>query len=299
MQIKGHTKARILRELIAAPDILVMPGIFDGFSSRLVQHCGFRAGFISGGGLSESRLGWADVGLMGYEENVQACRNIVACCDLPLLADADTGYGNAVNVHFTVRGFEQAGVAGLMLEDQTWPKRCGHLAGKQVISIDEAVEKIRAAATARSDPDFVIKARTDAFATHGIAEVIERLNRYAQAGADLLFADALLSVADIEVVVRNVDKPVCVNMGFGIRTRSTTPLLSARQLQDMGVAAVIYPRMLTSAALQGMQNAIEVLQDSLSTGTAANRPDLQFSFEQINGLMGIDALQHIESASRA
>ena len=182
---------------------------------------------------------------MGFEENLRVCRALVGCCDLPLLADADTGYGNAVNVHFTVRGFEQAGLAGIMLEDQVWPKRCGHMKGKEVISVEEAVEKIRAAAEARKDPDFVIKSRTDTLATHGIDEVVRRLNLYAEAGADLLFADAVLSVADIQTVVKNVSKPLCVNMGFGIRQRSTTPLLSARQLQDLGVGVVIYPRLLT------------------------------------------------------
>jgi 2-methylisocitrate lyase-like PEP mutase family enzyme len=284
-------KARVLRTLIEAPEILVMPGVFDCYSTRLVERRGFHAGFITGGGLSESRLGWADVGLMGYEEALQACRNMAACTALPLIADADTGYGNAVNVHFTVRGFERAGAAGVMLEDQVWPKRCGHLAGKQVISAEEGAEKIRAAAEARSDANFVIKARTDTFATHGLDEVIKRLNMYAAAGADLLFADALLDVSDIQAVVRNVSKPVCVNMGFGIRKRATTPLLSALQLQDLGVAAVIYPRMLTAAALQGMDNAIGVLKQSLGQPEPADRPELLYSFDQLNDLMGMEELQ--------
>jgi 2-methylisocitrate lyase-like PEP mutase family enzyme len=291
---KKISKASALRELIYAPGILLMPGVFDCYSTRLVQASGFTAGFISGGGLSESRLGWSDFGLLGYEENLNASRNMVACTELPLLADADTGYGNAVNVHFTVRGFETAGVAGIMLEDQSWPKRCGHMSGKQVISSEEAAEKIKAAANARQDPDFVIKARTDALATHGLAEVIRRLNLYAEAGADLLFADALLDVADISTVVNSVTKPVCVNMGFGIRPRSTTPLLSARQLEDLGVAVVIYPRLLTAAALQGMTNAVDALKESLKLTQATIRPDLLFSFEQINALTGFDALRELE-----
>jgi 2-methylisocitrate lyase-like PEP mutase family enzyme len=151
-----------------------------------------------------------------------------------------------------------------MIEDQVWPKRCGHMEGKRVISAEEGVEKIRAAAEARRDPDFVIKARTDSTATHGVGEAIRRLNLYAEAGADLLFADALLSAEDIGTVVRNVAKPLAVNMGFGIRQRPTTPLLSARQLEDLGVKAVSFPRMLTAAAIQGMKNALAVFGQSLA-----------------------------------
>jgi len=159
-----------LRRLIKAPEILVMPGVFDGFSTRLVQKSGFAAAFITGSGVSESRLGQPDVGLMGLDENVAAVRAIAACSNLLLIADADTGYGNALNVYHAVRAFERAGVAGLMLEDQVWPKRCGHMRGKEVISTEEMVQKIRAASEARVDRDFVIKSRTDVLATHGVAE---------------------------------------------------------------------------------------------------------------------------------
>jgi 2-methylisocitrate lyase-like PEP mutase family enzyme len=288
------SKARKLRDLINAPEILVLPGVFDGFSARLLKPSGFAAGFISGAGISESGLGWADLGVMGLEENLRACRAFAACCDLPLLADADTGYGNAVNVHFTMRAFEQAGLAGLMIEDQVWPKRCGHMKGKEVISAEEGAEKIRAAAEARLDPETVIMSRTDSLATHGIAEVIRRLNLYAEAGADLLFADAVLTTEHIATVAKNVSKPVCVNMGFGIRRRSTTPLLSARQLQDLGVAVVIYPRLLTAASVQGMKNALAALGESLRTGAVVDRPDLLVSFEELNELVAMPELEALE-----
>lgn len=289
-------KAKVLRGLINAKKILVLPGIFDGFSARLVTQAGFKAAFITGGGVSEASLGWADLGIMGCEENLRVCRALVGCCDLPLLADGDTGYGNAVNVYFTVKGFERAGVAGIMLEDQVAPKRCGHLEGKQVISIEEGAEKIRAAAEARENPDFVIKARTDTLATHGLSEVIRRLNTYAEAGADLLFPDAVLAVTDIETVVRNVSEPVCINMGFGIRQRATTPLLSAKQLEDLGVSVVIYPRMLTAAAIQGMKHALAALEGSLRSGEVVDRPDLLVSFEELISLMGMPELQRIEKS---
>ncbi|MCC7272428.1 MAG: isocitrate lyase/PEP mutase family protein [Alphaproteobacteria bacterium] len=282
------------RDLIAAPGILVMPGVFDGFSARLVEKLGFKAAAVSGAGLSEAILGWADHGIMGYEENLRASGALAACTSIPLQADGDTGYGNAVNVYFTVQGFERAGLAGLMIEDQVWPKRCGHLAGKEVISAEEGVEKIRAAAEARRDPAFVIKARTDATAIFGVKEAIRRLNLYAEAGADLLFADALLSAEDIATVARNVSKPLSVNMGFGIRSRPTTPLLTARQLEDVGVATVSYPRLLTSAAIQGMKNALAALAQQMDTGTIVERDDLLVSFGELNELMGIGQIKEIE-----
>ncbi|HWZ74101.1 MAG TPA: isocitrate lyase/PEP mutase family protein [Casimicrobiaceae bacterium] len=283
-----------LRALIEAPGILVLPGVFDGFSTRLVSKLGYTAAFITGSGVSESRLGQPDVGVMGLDENVAAARAMAACSDLLLLADGDTGYGNALNVYHTVRAFERAGVAGLMLEDQVWPKRCGHLKGKEVISAEEMVQKIRAAAEARADPDFVIKSRTDVLATHGLAEAIRRLNLYAEAGADLLFADAAMSVEDIGTIAKNVHKPLSVNMGFGIRQRSTTPLLSAKQLQDLGVSVVIYPRLLTACALMGMKRGLELLQQSLDSGKVVDRPDALVSFEELHDIMGMAEIERLE-----
>jgi 2-methylisocitrate lyase-like PEP mutase family enzyme len=289
----GSPGAR-LRALLNQPGIVITPGVYDGFSLRLVEMMGYKTAAISGAGLSESNLGWSDVGIMGYAENLRASAALAAISSIPLSADGDTGYGNALNVYFTVQGFERAGLACLMIEDQVWPKRCGHMEGKRVISAEEAVEKIRAAAEARRDPDFVIKARTDATAIHGVGEAIRRLNLYAEAGADLLFADALLTAEDIATVARNVAKPLTVNMGFGIRQRPTTPLLSARQLEDMGVKAVSFPRLLTAAAIQGMKNALAVLGQSIEEGRAIDRPDLLVSFDELNDLMGIRQIRALE-----
>ncbi|MCY1201318.1 MULTISPECIES: isocitrate lyase/PEP mutase family protein [Achromobacter] len=288
------TKTRQLRDAIYAPEILVQPGVFDGFSTRLVEHMGYPTAFITGSGVSETRLGQVDVGIMGMEENVAAVRSIAACSNLALLADGDTGYGNAINAYHTVRAFERAGAAGIMLEDQVWPKRCGHMRGKEVIPQDEMAQKLRAACEARTDPDFVIKSRTDTLATHGLDEVIRRLNAYAEAGADLLFADALLDAEQIRTVAANVPKPLCVNMGFGIRQRSTTPLLSAAQLQDLGVAVVIYPRLLTACALAGMKRGLEILGLSLTSGKPEDRPDAALSFEELNDIMGMAEVKSLE-----
>jgi 2-methylisocitrate lyase-like PEP mutase family enzyme len=284
-----------LKELIEDRDILVLPGVFDGLSARLVQSLGYPAAFITGAGLSESRLGLPDVGIMGLAESLEGAAMIARRTSLLLLADADTGYGNAVNVYDTVQRFEQAGLAGIMIEDQSWPKRCGHMSGKAVIPAGEMVEKLKAAVEARRNPAFVIKARTDAAATDGIDEAIRRGNLYADAGADLVFADALLSEDDIRSFARRVHAPVSVNMGLGLRARATTPLIPARELEKMGVAVVIYPRLLTTAAVRGMQLAMSAMATALASDTVAEAPDLQVSFEELNELLGLPDVRALEA----
>jgi 2-methylisocitrate lyase-like PEP mutase family enzyme len=288
-------KTRRFRELVEAPAILVLPGIFNGFSARLVEQRGYQAAAVSGAGVSENFLGWADRGILTFDDNLRVCRALAECTTIPLLADADTGYGNALNVHFVVRAFEAAGIVAVSIEDQVSPKRCGHLAGKAVIPAEEMVQKIKAAVDARRDPNFMIRARTDAAATHGIAEVIDRLCRYAEAGADIVFADALLSAEDIARVARAVPKPLAVNMGFGLIERGTTPLLTPRQLQDLGVSSVSYPRMLTSAALRGMMNALDAFAGAVDADQPVQRPDLLVTFDELNRLMGLDQLHELES----
>ena len=289
------SKGARLKALINAPEILITPGIFDGFSARLVERAGFKTASISGAGTSESRLGWADRGIMGFEDNLASARRLAECTDLLLQADADTGYGNALNVYFVVRAFEKAGMAAIMIEDQVWPKRCGHMAGKAVIPAEEMVQKIKAAADARQDSGFVIKARTDAIAPLGVDEAIRRLNLYAEAGADCLFADALLTREDIIKVAKSVPKPLSVNMGLGIRSRPTTPLIAPQGLQAMGVAQISYPRLFTAAALKGMMNAMQVFKEELvGKNQVVDRPDLLASFGEINDLMGLPELEALE-----
>jgi len=289
------SKGRQLKELIQSPQILVTPGVYDGYSVRLTQKMGFKSGSITGAGTSESRLGWADRGVMGLDENVANARRLADCSDLLLRADADTGYGNAMSVYFATRAFEKAGVAAVMFEDQVWLKRCGHMAGKSVIPANEMVQKVKAACDARIDPDFIIIARTDAAGTHGVDEAIRRLNLYAEAGADCLYADALLSKTDIAKVAKGVPKPLIVNMGLGMRSRKTTPLMTPQQLEDIGVAVVSYPRLLTTAALMGMMNAMEVFKgEVVEKHKLVERTDLQVSFEELNDLMGMKELDELE-----
>ena len=292
---RAASKGRQLKDLINSPQILVTPGVYDGYSARLVEKAGFKSGSITGAGTSESRLGWADRGVMGLDENVANARRLADCCNLLLRADADTGYGNAMSVYFATRAFEKAGVAAVMFEDQVWPKRCGHMAGKSVIPANEMVQKVKAAVDARLDPDFIIIARTDAAGTHGVDEAIRRLNLYAEAGADCMYADALLSRADIAQVAKGVPKPLIVNMGLGMRTRKTTPLMTPKELEALGVAVVSYPRLLTTAALRGMMNAMAVFKEEVvEKHRVVDRTDLQVSFEEINDLMGMAELDELE-----
>jgi 2-methylisocitrate lyase-like PEP mutase family enzyme len=288
------SKGRQLKEFMESPEILIIPGVYDGYSARLVENAGFKVATASGAGISESHLGWADMGIMSYRDNLEACRNLASFSNLLLIADADTGYGNAVTVHFVVRAFEDSGVAGIMIEDQVWPKRCGHLAGKEVIAAEEMVAKIRSAADARRDPDFCIRARTDAAGPLGVDAAIERLQMYTEAGADLLFADALVSEEDIYRVAQSVTRPLTVNMGLGIRSRATTPLIHPKRLEEMGVAAVSYPRLLSTAAVRGMQNAMTAFQTMLSGRQTVDLPDLQVGFEELNALLGFDFITELD-----
>ncbi len=291
------SRGKQFRDLLMQPGIVISPGVFDGYSTRLVEAAGFRMGAISGAGVSESRLGWADRGVMTFEVNLDNARRLVDCTESLLLrADADTGYGNAMNVHFVVRAFENAGVAALMFEDQVWPKRCGHMRGKSCIPTAEMVQKVKAAVDARRDSDFVIISRTDAAGPLGVNEAIDRLNRYAEAGADCLYADALLSREDIAQVAKNVPKPLIVNMGLGLRSRNTTPLMTPKELEAVGVKVVSYPRMLSTAALKGMMNALAVYQeDVMGKNLTVDRPDLCAGFEELNNLMGMKRLDDIEA----
>ena len=288
-------KTTLFKQLIHDKEILVIPGIYDGLTARLVQAMGFKAGSVSGAGISESRMCLPDMGIMGLADSVDQFRNIARCTDIPLKADADTGYGNALNVYYAIQSFEQAGAACISIEDQVWPKRCGHIKGKQVISAEEMVKKIEAALAARKDPDLCIRARTDAAGVMGIDEAIRRANLYADAGADLLLADALLSKEDIKRFAGETKKPITVNMGFGIRSRPTTPLISAVELQAMGVAAVTYSRMLSSAAISGMKKALELLKESIQKGEIYDRPDLCIGFEELSTLMGLPQLRELEN----
>lgn len=289
------TKARRMRELLEQ-GVVVSPGIFDGYSARLVEKMGFQACSSTGAGLANSRMSQPDVGIMTLTENAEACSRFASSISIPMMADADTGYGNAVTVYHTVQYFEQAGVVGINIEDQVSPKRCGHMRGKAIIDAREMAKKIEAAVKAKKDPDFIINARTDAIAIEGIDGAIKRAKLYRAAGADMVYPDAIASEDEIKRFCDAVAPAwVSVNMGFGIRSRPTTPTLSVKRLAELGVRRVSLARLLPAAALMGMRKGLEVMLESMKTGEVHDRPDLLVGIEDITDLMGYALINQLEN----
>ena len=288
-------KTQIYRKLIESRDILVSPAVYDCLSAKLAESMGFLAIGVSGAGISNSFLGLPDVGFMNLGDNLTVTRNIVRSVDIPVTGDADNGYGNAVNVYHTVRLFEEAGVVGINLEDQVSPKRCGHLKGKQVIPQAEMVKKVEAAVAARKDPDFLITARTDAATFMGVDEAVKRANAYIDAGADVVYPDGILSEDDIKRFVESVRAPVRINMGLVIRKRPTTPLISFKRLEELGVAVVSFARLPTAAAIAGMRNAFAVVKESMERGEVIERPELVADFKEMTDLMGLPTFLELEN----
>jgi carboxyvinyl-carboxyphosphonate phosphorylmutase len=247
-----------LRQMLAEPGIIVAPGAYDGFSARLIEAAGFKAVYMTGAGTAASHLGQPDLGLATLTEMATHAGHLAGCIALPLIADADTGYGNALNVVRTVREYEKAGVAGCHIEDQVAPKKCGHIAGKQVVDAKEFADKIRAAVEYRTDPDFVVIARTDARAVTGLDDAITRANLYREAGADLIFFEAPQSVEEIQRVAREVKAPLLANMVQGGRT----PAMTVPQLEDLGFKMVIFPGVCMRAAVPAIETALESLKRS-------------------------------------
>lgn len=241
---------------------LALPGVFNAITAQLAQQAGFDALYLSGAGVTNSLTGYPDVALLTLTEMAQQARYVARAVSLPVIADADTGYGEILNVARTVEEFEHAGLAGLHLEDQVAPKRCGHLDGKQVISPAEMGKKIRAAVRARSDPDFFLIARTDARSVNGLQDAIERANRYLDAGADAIFPESLQSAAEFAEFAEKVRAPLLANMTeFG-----KTPYLSVSEFAELGYAMVIFPMTAFRVMMQAAQGAFAELK---RTGTQA------------------------------
>ena len=283
----GRAPRARLRELLAAPAPLVAPGAYDALSARLVEQAGFDAVYMTGFGTTASLIGRPDVGLLSGAEMVDNARRIATAVDVPVIADADTGYGNALNVVRTVQLYEQAGVAGIQLEDQVMPKKCGHMSGKALIGTDEMVGKVHAAAAARRDPDLVLIARTDAVAVSGVDDALQRARAYADAGADLLFVEAPTSEADIERVAGELAgvAPLVFNWAEGGRT----PPLSLARMTELGFALVIYPIGTLLAATAGIRSLLATLRrDGI--------PSLDGlpAFEEFTDLIGLPEVQDLE-----
>jgi 2-methylisocitrate lyase-like PEP mutase family enzyme len=257
--------ATALRHLIGADRIVVAPGVYDGLSARLVRRAGFAAAYATGGGIARS-MGYPDLGLLAMSEVVERLAGIVEHAAVPVIADADTGYGNALNVARAVREFERAGVAALHLEDQVFPKRCGHYEDKAVIPAAEMAQKLRAAREA-ADPDLVLIARTDALAVEGLDRAIERAHVYAEAGADVIFVEAPVSEAQIAAIAERVATPKLINMFEG----GKTPLVPLARLQALGYRIVIVPSDLQRAAIRAMQEVLAVMRRDGNSRALAGR----------------------------
>ena len=277
-----------LRKLMSGPGCLVAPGVADGLAARLVKLAGFEAAYMTGFGTSITRLGMPDVGLLTATEMIDNASRIVDACELPVVADADTGYGNPINTRRTIRDYEKAGVAGVHIEDQGWPKRCGHLAGKRVIPTAEMVAKIKAACDARRDQDFVIITRTDAIAIEGIDAALERGERYREAGADVLFIEAPVGRAEVDRVSKHFKGvPLLYNMA----SSGKTPDLPADELGKLGFRIAIYPNWVILAASPAMQNMLAELK---RTGSVAHMRDKVATFKQFTEIAGLPDIMELE-----
>jgi 2,3-dimethylmalate lyase len=284
----GLRRAAELRRLLAEPGIHIMPGVYDALSARLAEQVGFRVINVGGAMVANSILGLPDVGLTSLTEMAEQIRRVTAATTVPAIADADTGYGNAVNVMRTVREFEAAGAAGMYLEDQVFPKKCGHFAGKEVIPTAEMVGKIEAAVEARRDDDFVIIARTDARAELGFDEAVERSNVYAEAGADMIFFEAPHSEDELRRIPSLVSVPVLANMISG---GGLTPLLTAAALGEMGFKLVNYGAASQQAA---MAAALGLYRELMDTGTTAGYLDRMLSFDERQARIGLPEVLALE-----
>src|SRR4051794_20709116 len=271
-------KTTELRRLIAN-GCVAMPGAFNAYTARLIESAGFEAAYISGAGLSNATAGVPDIGLLSLEEVVRLCGYIAQAVEIPVIADADTGFGGSANVARTVREFERIGLAGLHIEDQVFPKRCGHLSGKEVEPTSEMVGKIRAAVAARTDRDFLIIARTDARAVEGFDAAVDRAHEYLAAGADAIFPEAMQSPEEFKRFAKLVKAPLLANMTeFG-----KGPLLTVKQLAAMGYRMVIFPQ---TAFRVGSRAAADCLQDLKNSGTQKDWLDRMQTRDELYQTLG-------------
>lgn len=284
-------KTSAFKNLLNGDEIVIMPVVHDALCARIAEEVGFKAIFTAGYANSASLLGKPDVGLLTMTEMVDAARRIAGAVEIPVIADADTGYGNVTNVVRTMREFERAGVAGIIIEDQASPKRCGHMTGKEVIDPEEMVAKIRAAVDSRADSNFTIIARTDALTVNGIDDAIQRAKLYRESGADLTFIEAVRSQDEMRRVIDETEGPHMANMIPG----GLTPILSAGELADIGYRIVAYPTINTYAVAK---TTAEVFDHLLSKGSFEGLEDRLMDFESFNRLVGLDEIRERESRYR-
>lgn len=277
-----------LKQRLKQKEILIAPGAYDAFMASLIEKSGFEAVYMSGAGISYSKLGQPDVGFLTQSEMADRASSICQAVTIPVIADGDTGYGNAINVMRTVRMYEQAGVRAIQLEDQQFPKRCGHLSGKELISAEEMSGKVRAAVDARKSDEFLVIARSDATSVAGLDESIRRAKMYVDSGADVIFVEAPRDQSDLEAVAKALPGvALLANMVEG----GKTPLFSAQELQEMGYSLVIYPNSLTRRFARA---ALDLLKELKNTGTTRHLLDEMMPFKELNKMLGIDSYRELE-----
>jgi 2,3-dimethylmalate lyase len=280
-------KTTLFKQYILSDDILVMPGAHDALCARIIEASGHKALTMGGYSISASLLGRPDVSLLTLTEMADCYRRVADLVDIPLFVDGDTGFGGVLNVRRTVKEFERAGVAGMFIEDQVFPKRCGHMKDKQVIPAEEMVAKVKAAVDARVDDDFVIMARTDALAVNGLEDAIERGNLFRSAGADLIFVEAPTSVDQMRTITSGIEAPTLANNIEGGRS----PVLSALELQEIGYSAVVFPVAASYAVARALK---ELMLEIKTTGTTEGFRDRMVDFDQFNELIGLEDLRNLE-----
>ncbi|QMV73390.1 isocitrate lyase/phosphoenolpyruvate mutase family protein [Comamonas piscis] len=278
---------KLLKDMVAARRGVLVPGAFNALSAKVIEDLGFEAIYVTGAGVTNMWFGMPDQGFMGLAEIADHTARIRDTVSVPLLVDADTGFGNALNVYHTVRTLERAGADCIQLEDQVAPKRCGHFSGKEVISTEEAVSKIKAAVDARRDPNLLIMARTDAAATHGFEAAVERAQRFAEAGADILFVEAVTSAEEIRALPTRLATPQLMNMVIG----GKTPIFDAEQLGALGYGIVLYANAALQGAVAGMQKTLTVLRDEKAVQEASGLVATFAERQRLVGKPGWDALE--------
>ena len=280
-------RKRALKELLKQPGLVVAPGCHDALGAKIIEHAGFDALYMTGNGVASSLLGKPDIGLVTMSEMIGRARGIVSAVDIPVICDADTGYGNINNVVRTVEEYEAAGVCAIHLEDQITPKKCGCMDGLALISAEEHVTKIKAAIKARKDPDFLIIARTDSRGPMGLEEAIRRANAYANAGADLVYIEMLESVDELKEVVKRVDAPLMYDM----LENTQAAYMNVKELEKIGYKLVIYP--LASTFLYA-QATLELMKSLKKTGTTAGFLDKMMDIHDYETLLGLDKIKEFD-----
>jgi len=279
---------RKLKEMLRKDGIVVAPGAYDALTARLIEVSGFSCAYMTGYGVSASVLGKPDIGLITMTEMVNQLKNMAAAVNIPIVGDGDNGYGDTLNVVRTVEEYEKAGAAGIQLEDQVTPKRCGHMEGKEIISKDEMISKIKAAIYARKDPDFQIIARTDARAVNGFEDALDRAKAFEQTGADIIFLEAPETVDEMIELNKEIKAPIIANMV----EKGKTPLLTGEELADIVYKMVIYP---VSGLYCVSKSVLDMLEIIKKTDTTKGVLDQMIPFDSFNRLISLDELRELEN----